>query len=146
MRGLLSLLKQTCLRRWAAERRAGRLLMRALLVGTEALGVNFLETFGCFPVLTFATHALAEDARVEFSVTRFANAIQHAISFRRQLRAQALFEIWRNVTRQAQHVDECRLRARFLRSLQQHRNVCRETRNHGRDADAHRDPRRSESV
>src|SRR5689334_10781042 len=134
MHGRLSLLKQTGLRRGSPEGRASRLLMCALLIETETLGVNFEETLGGFPVLTFATHALAEDARVEFSFTRFTNAIQDAVGFRRQLRTQALLEVRRDVTRQTQHVNECRLRARFFRSLQQHRNVCRETWNHGRDA------------
>src|SRR6185369_576055 len=144
MRGLLSLLKQTRLRRGPPEGRAGRLLVRALLVETEALAVNFEQTFSRFPVLTFATHALAEDARVELAVTRFANAIQNTIGFRRQLRTQPLFEIRRNVTGQSQHVYECRLRARFLRTLQQHRNVCRESGNHRRDTDAYADPRGGE--
>src|SRR5215217_1561344 len=99
MRGRLSPLKQARLRRGPPERRAGRLLVRALPVETEPLGVNFEETFGRFPVLTFATHALAEDARVELAFTRFANAIQNTIGFRRQLRTQALFEIRRNITR-----------------------------------------------
>src|SRR4051794_36300761 len=98
MRALLSLLKQARLRRGPSEGRAGRLLVRALLIETEPLGVNFEETFGRFPVLTFATHALAEDARVELAFTRFANAIQNTIGFRRQFRTQPLFEIGRNIT------------------------------------------------
>src|SRR5689334_22306044 len=104
--------------------------MCALLVETETLRMNFEETLGGFPVLTFATHALTEDARVELTVTGFANAIQDTVGFRRQLRTQALFEIWRYITGQSQHVDECILSARFLRTLQQHRNVRRETWNH----------------
>src|SRR5215213_7592228 len=107
MHGPLSLLKQTRLSGGATEGRAGGLLVRALLVETEALAVNFEETFGGFPVLTLATHALAEHARVELAVTCFANSIEDTVGFRRQLRTQPLFEIRRNVTGQAQHVDEC---------------------------------------
>jgi hypothetical protein len=144
MQRLLSLLQTDWLGPWAPEGRAGRLLVCAFLVEAETLAVNFEETFSRFPVLPFAAHAFAEDARVEFAVTRFANAIQNTIGFRRQLRTQTLFEIRRNVTGQAQHVDE-RSTPRPLPSLAStKRNVCRETGNYGRDADADSDSRGGE--
>src|SRR4051794_30277323 len=59
-------LKQTRLRGGSAESGAGGFLMRAFLVEAETLTVDLEETLGGFPVLTFAAHALAEHARVEF--------------------------------------------------------------------------------
>jgi len=83
MRGLLSLLKQTRLRRGPPEGRAGRLLVRALLVETEALAVNFEETFSRFPVLTLSSHTFTEGARVQLTFARIANSMEDAISFGR---------------------------------------------------------------
>src|SRR5689334_91006 len=145
MTGRLSLFsEQTGLRGGTAEGSSRGRLVRAFLVETETLGMDLEETFGCFPVLTFAAHALAEDARIEFAVACFADSIQHTVGFRRQLLTQTLFEVWRNVAGQTQHVDERILRARFFRALQQHRNIGRETRNNRRDADAHSDSRGGE--
>ena len=65
MTGRLSLFsEQTGLRGRATEGRAGRCLVCALLVEAETLAVNLEQTFGGFPVLTLAAHALAEDARI----------------------------------------------------------------------------------
>src|SRR3954453_6351650 len=98
MNGNLSLLsEQTRLRGGTAKGRAGGFLVCALLVEAETLAVDLEKTFGCFPVLTFAAHALAKHARIEFTVTCFANSIQHTVCFRRQFFAQALFEVRRNV-------------------------------------------------
>src|SRR4026209_2589822 len=97
MHGRLCLLKQTRLCGGSSEGRACGCLVRAFLVETEALAVDFEESFGSFPVLTFAAHAFAKDARIEFAVACFTNSIQHTIGFRRQLRTQTLFEIRRNI-------------------------------------------------
>jgi len=52
-----------------------------------------LSVFLGAPVLAFAAHALAKDARVEFAAARVANAVQDAVGFGREFFAQALFEI-----------------------------------------------------
>src|SRR5262249_29180426 len=65
----------------------------------------------------------AKDTRIEFAAARFPDSVQHTISFGRQLFAQALLEIRRNVSGQPQHVDERALRTGFFRTFQQHGDV-----------------------
>src|ERR1051325_11648786 len=98
--------EQRRLRGRTAKGGAGGSLMHAFLIEAEALAMNLEQTFGRFPVLTFAAHAFTEDTRVQLAFARFANAIEHAVSFSRQLLTQTFYEIRRDVAGQAQHVDE----------------------------------------
>src|SRR6185369_7652158 len=109
----------------SAESGAGRGLVSAFLIETQARGVNLEQTFGRRPVFAFAAHAFTKHARVEFSTTRFANSVHHAVGFGGQLFAQTFFEIRRDVTGQSQHVDERVLSASVLRTLQKHRDIGR---------------------
>src|SRR5881394_1408618 len=109
----------------------------ATLVKAKSLRIDGEEFFLRVPVLTCAMHATVKDARVEFAAPRIANAIQHTISFRGELLAQALLEIWRHTPGQTQHVHEGPGRAAFFRPLQQTGNVCTQSGNRRRDADAH---------
>src|ERR1041385_5690716 len=108
----------------------------ARLVETESLTMNGEESFGRRPVFAFAAHAFTKDTRVELTVACFANAVQHTISFRRQLLTQTLFKIRRDTPGQTQHVYESELRTRVFRALQQDRYVTAQTGNHRRNADA----------
>src|SRR5687767_15315405 len=121
----MSLTKQAGLCGGPAERRAGRFLTCVFLIKTKTLAVDFEEPLSRFPVLPLAAHSFAEDARVQFSPTCFAYSVHHSIGFSRQLLTQTFLEIWCNISRQAQHVNERVLGARFFRSFQQHRNVSR---------------------
>src|SRR5689334_20967537 len=109
--------EQRRLRGRTAERSPGGSLVRAFLVESETLAVNPEQTLGGFPVLTFAAHAFAERAGVQLAVARFANPVEHAISFGRQLLTQTFLEIRSDIAGQAQHVDERRLGARFFRAF-----------------------------
>src|SRR5688500_3434672 len=102
----MSLTKQAGLCGGPAKGSAGRFLTCVFLIKTETLAVDFEQPLSRFPVLTFAAHSFAEDARVQFSTTCFANSVHHTIGFSRQLLAQTFFKIRRNVAGQSQHVDE----------------------------------------
>jgi hypothetical protein len=70
-------------------------LADAMLVEAEAASINLDQLFLRVPVLAFAAHALANDARVQPSAARVADAIQNAVGLGWKFLAQTLFEIRR---------------------------------------------------
>src|SRR5690349_14957171 len=111
--------------------------MFALLIETLSFAMNLKETFGGFPILSFASHALAKHTRVELSVASFSNTIQNTICTSRHLVAQLFFEIRRHAARQSKHVNESFCRACLFRALQQNWDVTRQARNHRCYTDAY---------
>src|SRR6266404_1922177 len=87
LRLLTSSSKQRALRGGSAESIYPRVAFAAdaMLVESKPLGIHLEQLVLRFPVLTLAAHPLAKDAGVEPAATRIANAIQHAVGFRRQL-------------------------------------------------------------
>jgi hypothetical protein len=70
----------------------------AVLVEAEPPCIYLEEFFLGVPVLAFAAHALAKDARVQHAAARVADPIQNPVGLRRQFLAQPLFKIRRNAT------------------------------------------------
>lgn len=61
--------------------------------------MDFEEPLGRFPILAFAAHPFAENARVQLAFPRFFDSIQDAVSFGGQLGVQALLKVRSNAAR-----------------------------------------------
>src|SRR5205085_8007347 len=66
--GFAVLAKQNLLCGGAAEGACPCGLVTTLLVEAETLAMNFEQTLGGFPVLSFTAHAFAEDTRIQLTV------------------------------------------------------------------------------
>src|SRR5260370_39269272 len=110
-----------------------------MLVEAKPAGVNLKQLFLRVPVLAFAAHALAKDARVQFAAACVAYAIKNAIGLGREFFAQTLFEISRYAAGQAQHVDGRSVGAAVFRALEKFANVARQAGRSRSNADTHVD-------
>src|SRR5258706_158890 len=147
MRALRSA-KQRALRSRSAESIYPRVALAAdpVLVKAESFRINVEQLVLGFPELAFAAHALAKDAGVKSPATRIAYPIQHAVGFRRQLLAQTLFEVRSDAAGETQHIKESFGGPAVFRALQQSRNVGRQAGDRRRDANAHLNAGRSQSL